>query len=247
MIYEKSACLYDALMEDAPYDRWLDFFLTQQKKWHPEAKTVLDLACGTGEITIRLQKKGFDVTGVDLSVDMLTVAQHKAMEAGFTIPFYEQDMSRLEGLGPFDIVVIFCDSLNYLETEEQFIATFERVYDVLNENGLLLFDVHSPYKIENGYIGKTFAYNGDDIAYIWNCFPGPYPDSVEHELTFFVYDEGTKQYERYDELHRERTFPVEQYEKWLTDCGFTIRSITGDFTDEGFTDRTERVFFTVQK
>lgn len=247
MMYEKFALIYDALMADAPYDRWMEFFLTMQKKFHPFARTVLDLACGTGEMSIRLAKAGFHVTGVDLSLDMLTVAQQKTSEAGVHIPFFQQNMSELDVPGTFDVIIIFCDSLNYLEEETEVVETLRRCYHVLNPGGLLLFDVHAPQYIETGFIGKTFAYNGDDIAYIWNCFPGAHPYSVEHELTFFVYDEEDDKYFRFDELHKERTFPVEQYQEWLTDSGFTIHTISGDFSGKPVTEQTERIFFTAQK
>lgn len=246
-MYEKFAMFYDALMADAPYDQWVEFFLEMQKKWCPDAKTVLDLACGTGEMSVRLAKLGFQVTGVDLSTDMLTMAQQKASEEGLFIPFFEQNMSDLDVPGPFDIIIILCDSLNYLEQETEVIETFRRCRQFLKDHGILLFDVHSPYKIEKGFIGNTFAYNGEEIAYIWNCFPGEYPYSVEHELIFFVFDENDGKYERFDEWHKERTFPVEQYSEWLRQSGFTIRAITGDFSNKPVHEQSERIFFTAQK
>src|SRR5690606_27475529 len=108
MMYEKFAMLYDALMADAPYDRWVEFVLNARKLWNPSAKSVLDLACGTGEIGVRLAKLGFNVTGVDLSADMLTIAQQKASETGVDIPFFQQDMSELELPNRYDIIIIFC-------------------------------------------------------------------------------------------------------------------------------------------
>lgn len=247
MMYEKFAMLYDALMADAPYDRWVEFVLNARKLWNPSAKSVLDLACGTGEIGVRLAKLGFNVTGVDLSADMLTIAQQKASETGVDIPFFQQNMSELELPNRYDIIIIFCDSLNYLEREKEVVETFRRCQMLLNDDGLLLFDVHSPAKIEKGFIDKTFAYNGEDVSYIWNCFPGEHPYSVEHELTFFVYDERTGKYERFDEWHKERTFPIEQYRDWLVECGFSILSIAGGFSFEPVSEHAERIFFCAQK
>lgn len=247
MNYEYFSSIYDQLMDEAPYDQWLTYFMNQINQHNPTAKKVIDLACGTGELTIRLFEKGFDVVGVDLSEEMLSVAYEKALEKGYEIPFYQQNMAELTGLGPCDAVVIFCDSLNYLQTEQEVINTFQAVYDCLNHGGLLLFDVHSPYKIENVYIGSTYAYNGDDISYIWNCFPGKESLSVEHELTFFVFDEHSGKYDRFDEIHKERTYPVSNYVNWLEKVGFQVLSITGDFTNEPVNKTTERIFFTVKK
>lgn len=247
MSYEYFSYLYDELMDEAPYDQWLEFFEKQKCKYLPNAKRIMDLACGTGEVTLRLHERGYHVVGVDLSEEMLSVAQNKAFQKGFHIPFYHQDMAQLEGLEGFDAVVIFCDSLNYLMSEKQVRSTFHRVYNALRDEGLFIFDVHSPHKITNGFINRTFAFNGDKISYIWNSFPFEHPLSVEHELTFFVYDEETDQYERFDELHKQRTFEMWQYKKWVEEAGFKIHSITGDFTDLPANENHDRIFFTLQK
>ena len=101
----------------------------------------------------------------------------------------------------------------------------------LKQGGLFLFDVHSLYKMNTLFIDQTYAYNGEEISYIWQCYEGEYPHSVEHELTFFQLDHATNQYHRYDELHLQRTFPIEQYEKWLLDSGFELLAVTADFQD----------------
>jgi len=247
MTYQAFAYIYDRLMDEAPYEEWGNYFLRQIEKYHPNCKRVLDVACGTGTLTLLLKEKGFDLTGVDLSEDMLAVAYEKAMAKGLDIPFYKQNMTNLEGIGKYDAVIIFCDSVNYLTEEEDFRKTFLSVWDCLAEGGLFLFDVHSVYKIEEVFQNQTFAYNGDDISYIWNSFPGEHIHSVEHELSFFVLDEELGLYRRYDEEHKQRTFPVETYEKWLKDTGFTLLSIHGDFLEEGPNETCERIFFTARK
>ncbi|WP_062355677.1 class I SAM-dependent DNA methyltransferase [Bacillus kwashiorkori] len=247
MAYESFAYLYDQLMDEAPYDAWLTFFKTMQETHFSSCKNVLDLACGTGEMSIRLHEAGYNVTGVDLSEDMLAVASEKAITKGYNIPFFQQNMTNLQGFGQFDAVVIFCDSLNYLKDESEVISTFRSVFQVLKQGGLLLFDVHSLYKMNNLFPGKTFAYNGEEISYIWNSYRGELPNSVEHELTFFVLDEETNQYDRFEEVHFQRTYPIEQYYTWLTEAGFTLLNTAGDFLHMPPTQNHERIFFTVKK
>lgn len=234
-------------MDEAPYDKWLEFFQKKLDIYCEDSKKVLDLACGTGELTLALKKAGYSVAGVDLSEDMLAVAHEKAHEHGYQIPFYHQDMTNLEGLDEFDAVVIFCDSLNYLTNEEQVKQTFSSVYKVLKKGGLLLFDVHSLYKISNVYGDNTFAYNGDEISYIWSCFPGEEKDSVEHELSFFVLNEQEANYNRYDEWHQQRTYPRDSYKEWLEQAGFQVLSIEADFQEGPITEKAERIFFTAKK
>lgn len=247
MTYESFAYLYDELMKDVPYDQWIDFINFQCQKYGCKGKKVLDLACGTGEISIRLMEEGYSVTGVDLSSDMLAVAKEKADQKNLPLFLIEQDMTELEGVGEFDLIGIFCDSLNYLQNELDVIKTFEKVYQHLNPGGLFLFDVHSLYKINQLFINQTYAYNGEEISYIWQCFSGEEPNTVEHELTFFRLDYHSNQYDRYDELHVQQTYPIEQYRAWLSNNGFEILSISADFKEMEPVKDSERIFFTARK
>lgn len=247
MTYESFAYMYDELMKDVPYEQWIYFINQQYKKYGLSGKEFLDLACGTGELSIRLMEEGYSVTGVDISADMLAVAREKADRKKLPLFLLEQDMSDLEEIGEFDLIGVFCDSLNYLQKEQDIIKTFEKVYQHLKPGGLFLFDVHSLYKMNHLFINQTYAYNGEEISYIWQCFQGGTPNSVEHELTFFYLDESTNQYSRYDELHIQSTYPIPQYRKWLEAHGFEVLSITADFQDKEPDDKSERIFFTTTK
>lgn len=247
MSYGKFAYLYDELMKDAPYHQWAEFVMAKVEQYGIENRSLLDLACGTGELSLRLLKEGFDVTGVDLSSDMLAVAIEKADKAGCHIPFYQQDMSELEGLGQFGTVGIFCDSLNYLKTEQEVLDTFVNVHNHLHEDGIFFFDVHSIYKVSQLFINNTFTFNGDHLAYIWDSFSGEYPNSVEHELSFFVLDEMTEKYDRYDEVHFQRTYSVKQYSEWLESAGFELLEVCADFEDTQPKEDSERIFFIAKR
>jgi len=246
MTYGKFAYLYDNLMKDVPYDSWVKIVNEKWEAYNCQGKKLLDLACGTGELSVRLAEGGFQVTGVDLSVDMLTVAQMKAENKGLQIPFYQQNMVELELVEHFDIVGVFCDSLNYLQTEEEVIETFDNIHRFLKDDGILIFDVHSVHKIMNVFMNETFTYDDEEICYIWNCFQGDYPLSVEHELTFFVQDD-TGKYDRYDEFHSQRTFSPEIYVNWLDSSGFEVVEVFSDFIDEGISSEAERIFFVARK
>lgn len=247
MTYGRFAYVYDRLMENVPYEEWVRIVIEKAKQYHLQGKKVLDVGCGTGEISLRLAQAGYQVTGVDLSEEMLTVAQAKADAAGLHIPFFQQNMARMEGLGEYDVVGIFCDSLNYLETEQEVEQTFAAVHEHLTENGVFIFDVHSPFKMTDIFQNQTFASSDDDVSYIWNCFEGDKPLSVEHELTFFVLDENTNQYERFDEDHAQWTYPISQYENWLLESGFEVLEVFGDFNDEATSEQSERIFFVAKK
>ncbi|WP_338470318.1 class I SAM-dependent methyltransferase [Niallia sp. XMNu-256] len=247
MTYGNFAQIYDELMQDVPYEKWVEFVKNQKELYRVTGNRFLDLACGTGEVSLRLARAGFSVTGVDLSAEMLTVAGEKAEKTGSSLFLIQQDMSEIEAIGEFDLIGTFCDSLNYLQSEEEVIRTFERVHQHLIPGGLFLFDVHSLYKMNELFINQTYAYNGEEISYIWQCFAGEHSDSVEHELTFFQRDNSTNQYERYDELHFQRTFPVERYTQWLENTGFEVLAITADFNNTKPESESERILFTARK
>ncbi|MTT32489.1 methyltransferase domain-containing protein [Terrilactibacillus sp. BCM23-1] len=246
MAYDYFAQLYDELMNDAPYDQWLDFFYrTLNDNQLPSAK-ILDVGCGTGELALKLIRDKFDVTGVDLSENMLAMAKEKAEHANLSFPLFQQDMRELELGSTFDLVLIFCDSLNYLETLDDVKQTFQRVYEHLNEGGALLFDVHSLYKIHSIFINHTFALNDENIAYIWESFPGEEEHSVYHDLTFFT-KTGDDLFTRHDETHYQRTFDIETYSMLLKETGFQCLRVCADFTNDPPTKTSERIFFIAKK
>ena len=247
MIYQGFAYIYDQLMKDAPYDQWVSFIQQSIAKYSPGAKTILDVGCGTGEIAVRLANQQFDVTGVDLSEDMLAVAQSKLEENKVQVLFLKQDMRDLAGFSePFDVITICCDSLNYLENKEDIITTFRAVHHQLKSQGLFIFDVHSLYKIHHIFAGATFAEQDEDVSFIWNSFLADESNSIEHDMSFFV--KQNELYKRYDELHYQRTFPIDEYKTWLEEASFEVVNICSDFQfDENPLSTSERLFFIARK
>lgn len=241
MTYLNFATVYDELMSNAPYEKWVQFVQESCRRYHPQGKKALDLGCGTGTVSALLSDVGFQMTGVDRSANMLALAREKSKD----IHFVEQDMTKLDLMDVYDLVVIFCDSLNYLTNEKDVIATFERVFNHLAKDGLLLFDVHSPYKVTSIFKDSTFAYESEDVAYVWECFVEE-ENRVEHELTFFVKQE-VGLYERFDELHVQKTFPIDTYKQMLERTGFSLLEVSADFTRKEPNHTSERIFFVAKK
>lgn len=246
MSYTNFAKVYDELMKDVPYEKWVRFFEEKVDNYKFPVKSILDVGCGTGELAILLSKKGYSVTGVDLSEEMLSIAFEKVSKAGVSVHLYEQDMRELEGLGSFDCIQIACDSLNYLHDLNEIKTTFDRVSDHLIENGLFLFDVHSIWKMKNLFNDQTYAENGEEVSYIWHALEGEVPNSVVHDLTFFILNEKTEQYERFDEIHEQLTFSVDTYASILESTGFELLEVVGDFGETDI-ETAERILFVARK
>ncbi|WZY00942.1 class I SAM-dependent methyltransferase [Bacillus sp. FSL W7-1360] len=242
MSYTYFPAWYDRLMSHVPYDDWLRLVeKVVEEQSGRRMKTILDVGCGTGALLLLMHEKGWQPVGVDLSPEMLSIAHDKLIRSGYKPQLYEANMSLLPALGHFDVITVFCDSLNYLPDEDAVKQAFARFFASLQPGGVLLFDVHSPEKMRK-FPGLTFADASEDVSYIWQSFSDEGPLSVVHELTFFVQDE-TGMYVRFEEVHEERTFLVSQYEQWLYETGFSEVVVTADFTEAAPTEHSERLFF----
>ncbi len=242
--YTHLAQVYDRLMADAPYDQWIHFAQTEWERCGLQPQKVIDLACGTGTICILLTQAGYEVTGMDLSDEMLCVTQDKAQEKGLKLELYQQDMREFTSPVPVDSIVCFCDSLNYITSSAGIRQTFDQVYRALRPGGVFLFDVHSLYKIREVFGDHTFTLTEDEISYIWECECDG-EDSVIHDLTIFV-QEGHF-YRRFDELHVQRGYALEDLSKWLKQSGFQDIHCYADFELLPPGKTSERWFFSCTK
>lgn len=243
--YGKFAYVYEQLMQDIPYDNYVKWI----KQFAPanEYPTLLDVGCGTGTLSELLYKEGYNVSGVDTSEEMLTVASEKFQQANIDIPLYCMSMDELDGFNDLDIVIIPIDSLNYLQSEQSVMDTFNKIFESLKQGGQLFFDVHSLYKMDVIFMQSPFTYEDEEIAYIWYTEEGEESHSVYHDLTFFVKQVDSELYERFTEDHYQRTYPIEQYKKWLELAGFSQINVTADFSNNHPVENSERIFFRAVK
>lgn len=242
MAYETFAFVYDEVMDDSLYQQWLDFSLRHLPK---ATNQVLELACGTGALAVEFAKNGFDVTGLDLSEEMLTLASDRAIQEDVSINWVAGDMLDLTDIGKYQAVTCFSDSLCYMQDATQVQQVFKRVYQLLEESGTFIFDVHSIYQIDEVFPDYSFHDQTEDFAFLWDSYSGDSSHSIEHFLTFFVKKEG-EMFERFDELHKERTYSLDMYQKMLTEVGFKVE-VFADFMDDEPMETSKRWFFVCQK
>lgn len=203
--YSILAKYYDRLMGDFDYDGYVSFV---KKRLNGEG---VDLACGSGEISVRLAKAGCSMTGIDISVEMLNVAREKARQSGLDIKWICQDMSALELNHKVDFMVSVCDGFNYVPTDKA-AKLLARIHDNIKIGGTLVFDVSSEYKLKNVLGDNLFCEDYDDITYIWqnklkrNC--------VDMEIDFFERTTGDM-YRRVEETHRQYIYTQDFIESIL--------------------------------
>ncbi|MFB5677224.1 class I SAM-dependent DNA methyltransferase [Paenibacillus terreus] len=254
--YRKFAYVYDELMEDMPYPEWLRF---ARKAWekHGMPHSVAELGCGTGAITIPLVNSGFEVTGIDLSSDMLAVARSK-MEATSqgrrlfregSVRWLQQDMRDWRLPEPVDTVISFCDCLNYLLEEEDIARVFRRTYDGLKPGGTFLFDVHHPNTFRRYDEEQPFVLDERSISYIWTCELDVQRCEIEHRLSIFARaeTEGRNLYERFEEVHVQRAYDPEWMRTELVKAGFREVRVYADFEWVEAGDDASRLFYVAIK
>lgn len=194
--YTNFAYVYDTFMDNVPYDAWCEYLHMLLKKYGVEEGILLDLGCGTGNMTQRLGKLGYDMIGVDLSEDMLAIAREKSWDAKTDILYLLQDMRSFELYGTVRAVVSICDSMNYILKDEDMIQVLRLVNNYLDPEGVFIFDLNTVYKYETMLGDRTIAENRESCSFIWDNFYDKDKQINEYELSIFVKaDEISGEYE----------------------------------------------------
>lgn len=223
---EGFAAVYDRLMQDVDYEAWADHYAALFKRGALNAGEVLDAACGTGNMTLPLARRGYRVTGCDLSEQMLSAAQEKARAARLPIRFARQSLTQLALPHPVDAIVCACDGVNYLTTPEQVKAFFRCARANLKPGGLLAFDVSTRYKLAKVLDGNCFGEDLEDIAYLWRNSYNSRNHCVAMDLSIFI-REGTD-YRRYTETHIQRGHLQGELTRWLAQSGLSVLGVWGE-------------------
>ncbi len=244
MIYQQFAEFYDELFDARLYDRWLSY----TEKRVAKSGSLLDLACGTGRLAIKLSKAGYLVDGADLSENMLSIAQQNSSKAGVKINFIQTDMRKMAGIPKYSTITCFDDSLCYLIKKRDLFSTFKTVYHHLDQSGIFLFDVITPYQTDIVYPGYMYNFRNEKSAFMWSSYQGNFGrHCIEHDLSFFDYNSKKNAYDVHNELHQERTYKIKKYIKMLKEIGFANIKVTSDFGEKSPKNSDKRWFFECHK
>jgi len=194
--------------------------------FHP--KTLLDLACGSGIFAGAMAKSGLQVTGVDLSDELLEIARKNAVAEMVEVEWQQCNMSDFAPTKKYDCVTCWFDSLNYLLNVDNLAKTFQIACSALVPNGYFIFDMNTTY----------------GLAVQWQRFPyfiqQETPDYLEITENSYDYEVGIaamrlvmfersgKHWSRFEEVHRERAYAVDDVLLLLQNAGFVVKHLTGD-------------------
>lgn len=244
-MYNAFAEVYDRL-QDADYAKFADYYEYIFEKYGIKPELVLDLACGTGNITVPMSQRGYDMIGVDLSVEMLNIAREKAQAAGQNILFLNQDMTEFELYGTVDAILCALDGVNYLTADGETDELFRLAENYLNPGGLMIFDINTEYKLREVLGSNTFVNEEQGIYYVWRNDFSEETRICSFELNFFrETEDGT--YERFDEYQEERAYSADELIQSANAAGLVAEGVFSPFTFENAKEKEERIFIVLSK
>ncbi len=235
------ASVYDKVMAYADYDSWYKFIKNIIDEKGIKGKDVLDLGCGTGEISIRFKSAGYSVLGVDLSTEMLSIASDKARGKKLDIHFANQDMRELKFPVGFDIVVSLFDTVNYLTSLDELDECFQSVAEHLDENGIFIFDIVTENMLNTMFPGGTFVDDREDMTLLWTREHDEESGLDDISTTFFIKEKSGK-YTRFDDEYSKKVFSIEEIREQAKIAGFNSVDFITDSELAG-----ERIFCILRK
>ena len=243
--YSEFAQVYDLFMDNIPYDQWCEYLVTLLKKYGVDDGLILELGCGTGNISEALRKKGYDMIGIDNSAEMLSVAIEKSMEVeDESLPqslYLCQDMREFELYGTVRAIVSVCDSMNYITEPDDLYEVFRLANNYLDPEGVFIFDMNTRYKYENMLGEQTIAETREDHCFIWDNFYDKDSRLNEYVLNLFIQgDDG--RYDRHEEIHYQRAYDLEEVRQLIEEAGMKWEGAYDAFTMEPVREDSERIY-----
>lgn len=242
-MYNDFAYIYDKLINDVDYKEWADYYFKIFQRYGLSPKLGLDLGCGTGNLTVELANRGVEMTGVDLSEDMLMVAREKS--EGMDILYLHQDMTEFELYGTVDFIVSSLDCINYITDKRDLQRVMKLANNYLEPGGLFIFDINTRYKLENVIGDNTFILEDDDCFCSWQNEYDKRRKLSDFYLTFFMKD--GENYTRFDEHHTERAYEIEEIKSLIESSGMRLLKVYHNLSFENPKKNSERVFFVAQE
>lgn len=239
--YSNLSNVYDNFTVDVNYDEFISFYEQIFKRNNEKPNLILDLACGTGTISIKMAQKGYDMIGIDGSYEMLMEAREKCFDYDFKKPpmFLCQKMNEIDLYGTVDACISSLDSINYITDLDELYQTFSKVDNFLNPQGLFIFDINTKKKLENLH-EKSFVCEDEHSFLTWQCENKGDINTYSFDI-FFENDDGS--YSRETEEHKQRLYKLQYIVEMLEKTGFYDIKC---YKECSFIDATEedgRVFF----
>lgn len=240
--YTSFAAVYDTFMDNVPYEEWAEYLIELLKEYDINEGLVLDLGCGTGNMTELLAKAGYDMIGVDNAEEMLGIAAEKRAKSGHDILYLLQDMREFELYGTVKAIVSVCDSVNYITEEEDLLQVFKLANNYLDPQGIFIFDFNTVYKYREVMGNQTIAEDREDCSFIWDNYYDEEEQINEYELSLFIKEEDSELYRKYQETHFQRAYELETMKRLVEQSGLEYIAAYDAFTKNAPNNASERIY-----
>ncbi len=242
------APVYDLLMTGVPYEDWVAYLkrLLGVRNAHP--KRVLDLACGTGNVSALLAAEGYNVVGVDIAEAMIVEARRKAAAADQQIEYLVQDAAVLDlGEQRFDLCISLFDSLNYITDPKRLGMAMIRIAHHLPSGALFIFDVNTDFALKNKFFDQdNMAHPEERLMYDWDSAYDSDTRLCRVDMKFwYLGDDGVRR--RFDESHLQFAYKKEELVDMLVMAGFTEIGIYQAYTMRQPTKTADRWYFVAKR
>ncbi len=243
--YSYFAEFYDTLTGNVEYDKKADYMMELFRRHGHEPGLTLDLACGTGSLTLELARRGVDIFGADASADMLSIARQKFDEEERQTLFLCQKMQSLELYGTINTCICTLDSINHLPSKKAVISAFGRIARYLDDEGLFVFDCNTVYKHRHVLGDNCYIYDTEQVFCAWQNNYFEKDNKVIITLDFFEPD--GKLYRRYTEQFSERAYTREEMNDMLDLSGLCPEAVYDDMSFEPPKADSQREIYVVRK
>lgn len=235
---------YDDLMAGVPYRYWAEYVedILKHLDYHP--LTVLDAACGTGNVSEILAEFGYEVTGVDISPEMIEVAKSKPSKCD-GIEYIVQDISEMYLGRTFDCVISLFDSLNYIVDPEKLQDAMIRIANHLCQGGVFVFDVNTEYALAHGFFNQANLESRRYPKYIWSSSYNRATRICAITMAFEVMEDG--QPRQFTEIHNQRGYSSEELEEMIMRGGMELVESFHAYSFGKPRRRSDRVFYVARK
>lgn len=216
--FSSFASCYDRFMlKFVDYRAWIAYLEQVFERFDFRPAMIVDIACGTGIPTVMLARKGYQMIGVDRSPEMLAILEAKI--GNLPIRLVRADMRDFSLTGRVDGAISLYDSINYLLTEDDLVRCFRCVRHALADSGLFAFDMNTLYGLSECWGSRTVTREVGNICSIWHNRFDPETRISTLQLTFWDKNRGTES--RFQEVHQERAYTVEEVQRSLRAAGFS--------------------------
>lgn len=248
--YTTLAEIYDSVMRDVDYETWADFIDEIIMHHHPEARDLLELACGTGTMALSLEELGFfNITATDGAPDMVKAAQKKGNIVSSEVDFQVVDFLDIRLDKTFDVVFMVFDSVNYLHNSTEIQQLFRQVSKVLKSNGIFIFDFTTPrnsrqaIKVLNNNSKRVNAFTRFHRESTYNAKERVHTNRFHIERRDA---DGNGKREMIEEIHQQKIYTIDEMTEITEKSDFTLLEAYDGFELKPAHDKSLRITMVLQ-